>query len=609
MNETKPDGAKIEQSLIRNFSIIAHIDHGKSTLADRLLELTQTIDRRQMKDRLLDNMELEKERGITIKAQTVCLRYLAKDGKRYTLNLVDTPGHVDFSYEVSRSLASCEGALLVVDASQGVQAQTLSNVYMALDNDLEIIPILNKIDLPHANIDKAKREIEDIIGIDTQKADQISAKSGEGVAQILETIVNRIPAPKGNPEGSTQALIFDSWFDPYQGVIILVRLVNGRLKKGDNIHLKHSGENYEILKLGINAPFFTEVEELFCGQIGMLISGIKTIRDVQIGDTIVQAHAKDTPKLPGGKEVQPMVFCGIFPVEASDYENLKESFEKLSLNDASFVFTPETSGALGLGLRCGFLGLLHMDIIQERLEREFKLNLISTAPSVRYKVKMNDGEVIEVSNPADLPDRAKYQYIMEPIVAVTIHLPNQFVGNIMQLCAERRGQQTDMQYLTEDRVQLNYDLPLSEIIYDFYDKLKSFSKGYAGMDYEYLEHRQSDLIKLDILLNGERVDALSLICHRDNAYYRGRDLTERLQKLIGRQQFDIAVQAAIGAKIVARETIKAVRKNVLAKCYGGDMTRKRKLLEKQKEGKKRMKMVGSVEVPQEAFLAILKVKE
>ena len=596
---------KIEQKNIRNFSIIAHIDHGKSTLADRLLESTNSVGKRKMKDRLLDNMDLERERGITIKAQTVCLNYKANDGTTYTLNLVDTPGHVDFSYEVSRSLASCEGALLVVDASQGVQAQTLANVYMAIDNNLEILPVLNKIDLPHADVERVKDEIENIIGIDTEQALSVSAKSGSGVEQLLESIVATIPPPEGENSAPPQALIFDSWFDPYQGVVILIRVINGTFHKGDKIHLKSSQEDYEIIKLGINAPFFEEVSSLATGQIGMVMSGIKTVRDVQIGDTLVADP--ETPALPGYEEVRPMVFCGIFPVESHDYENLKDAMEKLSLNDASFIYTPETSGALGFGFRCGFLGLLHMDIVQERLEREFELNLISTAPSVKYRVLSSEGTPLEISNPAELPEPGQYTDLEEPIMDVTLHLPDTFVGNIIKLCTERRGRQTDMKYLTPTRVQLQYDLPLSEIVYDFYDKLKSYSKGHASMDYEYSEHRSSDLVKLDIKLNGEKVDALSLICHRNSAYHKGRDLTQRLQKLISRQQFDIAVQAAIGSKIVARETIKALRKNVLAKCYGGDISRKRKLLEKQKAGKKRMKMVGNVEIPQEAFLAILKV--
>ncbi len=599
----------MDQKFIRNFSIIAHIDHGKSTLADRLLESTGTVSGREKKDRLLDNMELEKERGITIKAQTVRLTYKAKDGNTYYFNLIDTPGHVDFTYEVSRSLASCDGALLVVDASQGVEAQTLANVYMALDNNLEVIPVLNKIDLPHADPDKAKQEIEDIVGIEAMDADMVSAKSGIGIEGLLETIVAKIPHPTGDFDAPLQAMIFDSWFDPYKGVVILVRVVNGSLKKKDKIALKKSGGEYEVLSIGVNAPFFTELNEIGAGEVGMLICGIKTIRDVKIGDTVVKANKRDTPSLGGYAEIKPMVFCGIFPVESNEYEDLKEALEKLALNDSSFTYEPETSAALGFGYRCGFLGMLHMNIIQERLEREFDLYLISTAPSVVYNVKLNGGEEIQISNPSEMPEPGEFEYIEEPIVGLSIHLPNEFVGSIIKLCEERRGRQTDMKYLTEERVQIFYDLPLSEMVFDFYDKLKSMSKGYASMDYEFKGYTQADLVKVDVLLNGDKVDALSLICHRDSAYYKGRDLTQKLQKLIDRQQFDIAIQAAIGAKIIARETVKALRKNVLAKCYGGDVSRKRKLLEKQKAGKKRMKMVGSVEVPQEAFLAVLKVDD
>ncbi len=599
----------MDQNLIRNFSIIAHIDHGKSTLADRILELTNTVTVRQMEDRILDNMDIEKERGITIKAQTVRLNYKAKDGKTYAFNLIDTPGHVDFSYEVSRSLASCEGALLIVDASQGVEAQTLANVYMAIGNDLEVVPVLNKIDLPHADVDKVKQEIEDIVGIEALDANEVSAKSGLGVADLLETIVEKIPSPGGSSEQPLQALIFDSWFDPYKGVVVLVRIMQGRLKKGERIYLKHSNEEYEVIKLGVNSPFFTEVKELDCGEVGLLISGIKTVRDVKIGDTIVSSKQKDTPNLEGYEEVKPMVFCGIFPVESSDYESFKESLEKLALNDASFTFVPETSDALGFGFRCGFLGLLHMNIIQERLEREFCLNLISTAPSCEYKITMNDGEVKKIDNPSEMPEPGDFESISEPIVGISIHVPNEFVGKIIKLCEDRRGEQVELNYITEDRVQVVYNLPLSEMVFDFYDKLKGMTKGYASMDYEFKGYKTSSLVKVDILLNGDKVDALSLICHKDNAYYKGKDLTQKLRKIINRQQYDIAIQAAIGAKILSRETIKALRKNVLAKCYGGDISRKRKLLEKQKAGKKRMKMVGSVEVPQEAFLAVLKVDD
>lgn len=599
----------MDQKFIRNFSIIAHIDHGKSTLADRLLEATGTITDREMKDRLLDNMDIEKERGITIKAQTVRLTYKAKSGDTYYLNLIDTPGHVDFTYEVSRSLASCDGALLVVDASQGVEAQTLANVYMAMENDLEIIPVLNKIDLPHADSEKVKVEIEDIVGIEAMDADMVSAKSGIGIDGLLETIIEKVPEPTGVSDDSLQALIFDSWFDPYKGVVVLVRIVNGKIKKKDKIHLKQSGGEYEVLSLGVNAPFFTELKEMGAGEVGMIICGIKTIRDVKIGDTIVHAKDKETEALAGYTEIKPMVFCGIFPVEASDYEILKESLEKLALNDSSFTYEPETSAALGFGYRCGFLGLLHMNIIQERLEREFNLNLISTAPSVNYNVTQVDGESTMISNPSEMPEAGLIEKIEEPVVAISIHVPNDFVGNIITLCEERRGRQTDMKYLTEDRVQIFYDLPLSEMVFDFYDKLKGMTKGYASMDYEFKGYQPADLVKVDVLLNGDNVDALSLICHRNSAFYKGRDLTQKLQKLINRQQFDIAIQAAIGVKVIARETVKALRKNVLAKCYGGDISRKRKLLEKQKAGKKRMKMVGAVEVPQEAFLAVLKVDD
>ncbi|EQC44759.1 translation elongation factor 4 [Bacteriovorax sp. Seq25_V] len=600
----------IERKYIRNFSIIAHIDHGKSTLADRLIEATGAITDREKKDRILDNMDLEKERGITIKAQTVRLQYKAKDGNIYFLNIIDTPGHVDFAYEVSRSLASCDGALLVVDASQGVEAQTLANVYMAMENDVEIVPVLNKIDLPHADPEKVKQEIEDVVGIEAIDADEVSAKSGIGIDALLETIVKKIPAPVGSPDNALQGLIFDSWFDPYQGVIFLLRLVEGTLKKGDKIYLKRSDQEYEVLKLAVNTPFFTEIKEVGAGEVAMVICGIKNIRDIKVGDTVVLAKEKATTKpLPGYQEVKPMVFCGIFPVDSVDYEILKDALEKLALNDSSFTYEPETSQALGFGFRCGFLGLLHMNIIQERLEREFLLNLISTAPSVAFKVKLLSGDIVNVDNPSEMPDPTKIEEVTEPVVSLSIHVPNEYVGKIIKLCEEKRGVQTDMNYITEERVQITYDLPLSEMVFDFYDRLKSMTSGYASMDYDFKGYQTSNLVKVDILLNGEKVDALSIICHRDNSFYKGRDLVERLRKIIDRQQFDIAIQAAVGAKIIARETVKALRKNVLAKCYGGDASRKRKLLEKQKEGKKRMKMVGSVEVPQEAFLAVLSVDE
>jgi GTP-binding protein LepA len=593
--------------LIRNFSIIAHIDHGKSTLADRLIEFTHTVSKREMKQQFLDNMDIEKERGITIKAQTVRLNYTAKDGKTYCLNLIDTPGHVDFSYEVSRSLASCDGALLVVDASQGVEAQTLANVYMAIENNLEIIPVINKIDLPHADPEKVKAEIEEIIGIESSDANEVSAKSGIGIEDLLERIVLRIPPPKGKDENPFQALIFDSWFDAYQGVVILVRVFEGKVNIKDRIYFKNTNMSYEVIKLGVNTPFFKDVAYLGAGEVGLVICGVKDIRDIKIGDTLVHYKTKDqVESLPGFQESKPMVFCGIFPVDNTEYELLKDSLDKLALNDSSFTYEPETSNALGFGFRCGFLGLLHMNIVQERLEREFEQNLISTAPSCKYEVKTSDGEVLLIDNPAKLPPVEQIAEISEPMVEVSIHVPNEFVGNLIKLCEERRGMQKEIKYITTDRVQLVYELPLIEMVFDFYDRLKSISRGYASMDYEFKNYQVSDLVKLDILLNGDKVDALSQICHRASSVVKGRDVVQKLRQVIDRQQFDIAIQAAIGGKIVARETIKAVRKNVLAKCYGGDISRKRKLLEKQKAGKKRMKMVGSVEIPQEAFLAVLK---
>lgn len=600
----------MDTNLIRNFSIIAHIDHGKSTLADRLIEMCKAISDREKTDRLLDNMDLEKERGITIKAQTVRLEYRAQDGKTYFFNLIDTPGHVDFTYEVSRSLASCEGALLIVDASQGIETQTLANVYMALENNLEIVPVVNKIDLPHADPEKVKKEIEDVIGLDASEAPLVSGKSGIGVDVLLEEIVKKIPPPTGKVSNPLQALIFDSWFDPYRGVVVLARVMEGTLKVKDKIHFKFSKQDYEVIKLAVHRPFYQEVSELAAGEVGMIICGIKTVRDVKIGDTIVHSDIKEkTPTLSGYKDVKPMVFCGIFPVVSEEYEMLKEALEKLALNDSSFTYEPEVSQALGFGFRCGFLGLLHMDIIQERLEREFKLALISTAPSCSYEVITTKGEKVVVDNPSKLPDPGFIDTILEPTVKLSIHLPNEYVGKIIKLCEDRRGQQQAINYITEDRVQLIYILPLSEMMFDFYDQLKSLSKGYASMDYELNEYMESDMVKLDVLLNGEKVDALSVITHRGTAHQKGKDLTHRLLKVIDRQQFDIAIQAAIGSKVVARETVKALRKNVLAKCYGGDVSRKRKLLEKQKEGKKRMKMVGNVEIPQEAFLAVLKVEE
>lgn len=594
---------------IRNFSIIAHIDHGKSTLADRFIELTNSLSQREMSAQYLDNMDIEKERGITIKAQTVRLKHKGKDGQIYYFNLIDTPGHVDFTYEVSRSLASCEGALLVVDASQGVEAQTLANVYLALENNLEIIPVLNKIDLPHADPEKAAAEIRDIIGLDIENIATVSAKSGMGVLELLDRVIERVPAPSGKTTNPVQALIFDSWFDSYRGVVILVRVFEGTINLKDKVYLKKSEREYEVLELAVNEPLYTKVDTLAAGEVGILICGIKTIRDVHVGDTVVSATQKDTPDLKGYKDAKAMVFCGVFPVVTDDYHILKDALEKLALNDASFTYEPETSQALGFGFRCGFLGLLHMNIIQERLEREFDLNLISTAPSVNYEVKTTAGERIFIDNPSKLPEIDLIEEICEPFVELSIHLPNEHLGKIIKLCEDRRGKQVNINYITPERVQLIYDLPLSEMVFDFYDHLKSLSKGYASMDYTLKEYRASDLVKLDILINAEKVDALSIICHRDTSYFKGRDLTAKLRKIIERQQFEIAIQASIGAKVIARESIQALRKNVLAKCYGGDISRKRKLLEKQKEGKKRMKMVGNVELPQEAFLAVLKVDE
>jgi GTP-binding protein LepA len=599
----------IDNKYIRNFSIIAHIDHGKSTLADRLIEETNTLSKREMTSQFLDNMDIEKERGITIKAQTVRLKYRASDGQLYYFNLIDTPGHVDFAYEVSRSLASCDGALLVVDASQGVEAQTLANVYMAIENNLEIVPVINKIDLPHADPDKVKKEIEDIIGLDASEAPLVSAKSGIGIPDLLEAIVKRIPPPTGKPEKPLQALIFDSWFDVYQGVVVLVRVFEGKIKVKDKIVLKANNNQYEVIKLAIFEPFFSEVSELGAGEVGVIICGIKTIRDVQIGDTITHAATMDIPRLPGFKEVKPMVFCGVYPVDTNDYQNLKDSLEKLALNDSSFTYEPETSQALGFGFRCGFLGLLHMQIVQERLERHFNLNLISTAPSCKFEVVTTKGEKLVVDNPSLMPDAGVIETISEPYVQLSIHVPNEYVGRIITLCEERRGTQKEIKYITPERVQIVYDMPLAEMVFDFYDQLKSLTKGYASMDYEFSDYKDSDLVKLDIMLNGEKVDALSIICHRNSAYQRGKELVTKLRGIIDRQQFEIAIQAAVGAKVIARETVKALRKNVLAKCYGGDISRKRKLLEKQKEGKKRMKMVGNVELPQEAFLAVLSTGE
>ncbi len=599
-------GARLDTARIRNFSIIAHIDHGKSTLADRLLELTGTVSKREMEAQFLDDMDLERERGITIKARSVRLAYKARDGRDYVLNLIDTPGHVDFTYEVSRSLAACEGAILVVDASQGVEAQTVANVYLALDNDLAIVPVLNKIDLPSAEPEKARKQIEDIIGLDASEAILASAKEGTGTAEILEAIVGRIPPPAGDATKPTTALIFDSWFDPYHGAVVLIRVFDGTLRKGQRIRMMATGKEFLVTRLAVLAPRAVEVAELGPGEVGILSAAIKEVHDTKIGDTVTDAERPAAVPLPGFRPVKPMVFSGLYPADSAQYDALRDAVEKLRLNDSSFTYEPETSLALGFGFRCGFLGLLHMEIVQERLEREFALSLITTAPTVAYRVVRKDGEAIVIDSPAKLPPPLQIEHIEEPYIKATVHLPVEFVGNVLALCEERRGKQQEIRYLGETRVMLVYELPLAEIVVDFYDKLKSMTRGYASMDYEYLDFRASELVKLDTLINGDPVDALSVIVHRDNAYLRGRDLTQRLRELIPRQMFEVVIQAAIGAKVIARETVKALRKNVTAKCYGGDITRKRKLLERQKEGKKRMKQVGRVEIPQEAFLAVLK---
>jgi GTP-binding protein LepA len=599
----------MSQDLIRNFSIIAHIDHGKSTLADRLLEETGTLTAREKTDQFLDKMDLERERGITIKAQAVRLKYRADDGRNYILNLIDTPGHVDFTYEVSRSLTACEGALLVVDASQGVEAQTLANVYLALDQDLEVFPVLNKIDLPSADPARVKEEIEEIIGLDTADAISASAKEGIGIHDILEAIVRKVPAPRGDLSAPLKALIFDSWYDSYQGVIVLARIFDGVLKKGDKIQLMANRKSFEVLKIGVFSPHPVEIHELSAGEVGFVIAGIKVVRDAKVGDTITHLHRGTETPLPGFKEVKPMVFSGLYPVDSADYDSLRDALEKLRLNDSSFSFEPENSMALGFGFRCGFLGLLHMEIIQERLEREFGVNLITTAPTVVYKVTTTKGERIQVESANKLPDLQFIERIEEPFILASIHVPNEFVGAVLALCEEKRGVQREIKYLTANRVMVIYELPFNEIVLDFFDRLKSITRGYASLDYEPLDYRESELVRLNVLINGEVVDALSLIVHRDKSQYRGRELVSKMKEFIPRQQYEVAIQAAIGNKVIARETVKALRKDVTAKCYGGDITRKRKLLEKQKEGKKRMKQVGSVELPQEAFLAILKVKE
>ncbi len=594
---------------IRNFSIIAHIDHGKSTLADRLLEYTGALDQRELREQVLDDMDLERERGITIKAHAVRLNYRAENGIDYIFNLIDTPGHVDFTYEVSRSLAACEGALLVVDAVQGVEAQTLANAYMAIDNNLEIISVINKIDLPAADIEKVRKQIEEVIGIDTSFAIPTSAKEGIGIKEVLEAIVSRIPAPKGDRTKPLKALIFDSWYDNYRGVIVLIKVVDGSVSPGQKICLMSTGKNFAVESVGVFTPKSVPVQELSAGEVGYINAGIKRVGETKIGDTITEVDNPTSHPFPGFKVVKPMVFCGLYPADDTYYEDLRDSLEKLRLNDSSFVYEPETSLSLGFGFRCGFLGLLHMEIIKERLEREFNLSLVSTAPTVVYRVTTTSGEIQLVDNPAKLPERQYIARIEEPYISATMIVPNEHVGVILQLCQERRGTQRSMESIATDRMMITYELPLNEIVLDFYDRLKSVTRGYGSLDYEYIGYKESDLVKVDILLNGEAVDAFSFITNREKASYKGRQLIEKLREMIPRQLFEVVLQAAIGGKIIARETIKPLRKNVTAKCYGGDITRKRKLLEKQKEGKKKMKMIGRVELPKEVFLAVLKVKE
>ncbi|BDG46457.1 MULTISPECIES: translation elongation factor 4 [Parageobacillus] len=594
---------------IRNFSIIAHIDHGKSTLADRILEKTGALSEREMREQMLDSMELERERGITIKLNAVQLKYKAKNGEEYIFHLIDTPGHVDFTYEVSRSLAACEGAILVVDAAQGIEAQTLANVYLALDNDLEILPVINKIDLPSADPERVRQEIEEVIGLDASEAVLASAKVGIGIEEILEKIVEKIPAPSGDPDAPLKALIFDSLYDSYRGVVAYIRVVDGTVKPGQKIKMMSTGKEFEVVEVGVFTPKPKQVDELTVGDVGYLTASIKNVSDTRVGDTITDAENPATEPLPGYRKLNPMVFCGMYPIDTARYNDLREALEKLQLNDAALHFEPETSQALGFGFRCGFLGLLHMEIIQERIEREFNIDLITTAPSVVYKVYLTDGTEVQVDNPSNMPEPQKIDHVEEPYVKATIMVPNDYVGPVMELCQGKRGNFVDMQYLDEKRVTLIYEIPLSEIVYDFFDTLKSSTKGYASFDYELIGYKPSNLVKMDILLNGEKIDALSFIVHRDSAYERGKVIVEKLKDLIPRQQFEVPVQAAIGNKVIARSTIKALRKNVLAKCYGGDVSRKRKLLEKQKEGKKRMKQIGSVEVPQEAFMAILKIDD
>ena len=599
----------MDQKYIRNFSIIAHIDHGKSTLADRILEITDTVEQREMKEQLLDTMDLERERGITIKLNAVQLKYKAEDGQDYIFHLIDTPGHVDFTYEVSRSLAACEGAVLVVDAAQGIEAQTLANVYLALDNDLEIIPVINKIDLPSAQPDVVRKEIEDVIGLDASDAPLISAKNGLNIKDVLEAVVRNVPAPSGDPHAPLQALVFDSLYDAYRGVIAYVRVKEGTLRVGDHIRFMASGAEYEVLEVGIRNPKEVKKDVLECGEVGWVCGSIKSIKDVRVGDTITHADHPAKEALYGYREMIPMVYCGLYPIDSSKYNDLRDALEKLQLNDASLQFEAETSQALGFGFRCGFLGLLHMDVIQERIEREYRIDLIATAPSVVYHAYLTDGSVLSIDNPSLLPDVQKIDHIEEPFVRASIMTPNDYVGPIMELCQRKRGNYKDMVYIDEGRMNVIYELPLGEIVFDFFDKLKSCTKGYASLDYELIGYQTNKLAKMDILLNGEIVDALSSIVHREFAYPRGRAICEKLKKLIPKQQFEIPIQAAINGKIVARADIKSLRKNVLAKCYGGDISRKKKLLEKQKEGKKRMKSVGSVEVPQEAFMAVLSMDD
>lgn len=597
------------QERIRNFSIIAHIDHGKSTLADRILEQTQALTAREMKNQLLDSMDLERERGITIKLNAVQLNYVAKDGEQYTFHLIDTPGHVDFTYEVSRSLAACEGAILVVDAAQGIEAQTLANVYLALDNDLEILPVINKIDLPSADPERVRGEIEDVIGLDASEAVLASAKAGIGIEEILEQIVEKVPAPQGDPEAPLQALIFDSVYDSYRGVIISIRISEGTVKPGDKIRMMATNAEFEVIEVGVHTPNMTPRDFLTVGDVGYLTASIKNVGDTRVGDTVTSVKNPASAPLEGYRKLNPMVYCGLYPIDTAKYVDLREALEKLELNDSALQYEPETSQALGFGFRCGFLGLLHMEIIQERIEREFNIDLITTAPSVIYHVKMTDGTEVQVANPSEMPDPQKIMSIEEPYVKASIMVPNDYVGAVMEICQRKRGNFLTMDYIDTTRVNILYELPLSEIVYDFFDQLKSSTKGYASFDYELIGYNPSKLVKMDILLNSEQVDALSFIVHKDFAYDRGKVIVEKLKELIPRQQFEVPVQAAVGQKIVARSTIKAMRKNVLAKCYGGDISRKRKLLEKQKEGKKRMKQVGSVEVPQEAFMAVLKMDD